>query len=204
MSDTDLPSMEGLEPAPRRPRPIASPFGALPMPSLSGFNVQASSALGFNIEAMPTPMGWLPPQILSNFATRLTPSRQDVAQTLGTPLDALGYLAHRMGLPMPGSEALPGEYPPSPGTSIQPWIPSAGVPLSSRNIRGMLDNSSSLDSLLYAIDATAFSESSRDDPCNDRYRTPRPRLVPCFNRFRPAADHERSSPLSRQPPSFVS
>jgi hypothetical protein len=144
MADTDLPNGFGALPsAPTpRPRPIASPFGIFPDPwqtpnpnQTPGFNVQPDAA-------STNPM--------ASLLASLTPSRQDVAETLGGPVDMLGYVAHRMGLAVPGGSAPP-EYAPSPGTVIQPWIPSADVPLSSRNIRGMLDNPPSWDAMLRAM-----------------------------------------------------
>jgi hypothetical protein len=115
MADTDTPP---------RPRPIASPFGIMP-----GFNVPDNRA----------------PGLMDNLWASL-PSRQDLkqgtAETLGAPVDMLGWLAHRMGLAVPGGIAGNG--------AISPWIPSADVPLSSRNIRDMIDNPPSLDALLYA------------------------------------------------------
>jgi hypothetical protein len=135
MADTDLPGGFG---DPRRPpRPIASPFGVMPTP---GFNVVDPAAADQG------------PGLMANLWASL-PSREDLkqgtAETLGAPVDMLGWLAHRMGLAVPGGSAPP-EYAPSPGTTIQPWIPSADVPLSSRNIRGMIDNGPSLDALLLA------------------------------------------------------
>jgi len=90
MADTDIPGFGGLDfptSPPRLPRPIASPFGALASPpGLSDF--QPPSAPGFNA-GVPSPAGWLPPNVLSNLAANLTPSRQDIAETLGGPADQL-------------------------------------------------------------------------------------------------------------------
>jgi hypothetical protein len=141
MADTDLPGGFGaIESAPRRVRPIASPFGSLPdWPTpdpnqTPGFNAQPDTP-------PPNPMAAL---------TSFLPSRQNVAETLGGPMDMLGYVAHRMGLAVPGGSAPP-EYAPSPGTTIQPWVPSADVPLSSRNIMGMMNNPPSWDAILRAM-----------------------------------------------------
>jgi hypothetical protein len=104
---------------------------------------------GFNFNpGTPSPAGWLP-----EWLAQIMPSGQDlkqgVAETLGAPVDILGYMAHRAGLAVPGGEA-PREWTPSvQGTPT--WIPGEGVPLSSRNIRGMLDNPPPLDAFLQAM-----------------------------------------------------
>jgi hypothetical protein len=129
-----------------RPRMYAAPFGALPgmtpptsPPPPPGFNVQPASP---------------PSDPMSSLLASFTPSGQDLkqgfAETLGAPVDMLGWFAHRFGLSVPGGSAPP-EYAPAPGTTIQPWIPSADVPLSSRNIRGMIDNPPPLDAFLQAM-----------------------------------------------------
>src|SRR6266851_1776590 len=148
MADTDIPGFGGLEPAPSRPQPIASPFGALPglrawaPPQQPGFNVTNPGT--------PSPAGWLPPDIVSSLLAALTPSKQDIAETLGAPVDLLGWAAHRAGLAVPGNEAPP-EWTPALQGGRQPWIPGASVPLSSQNIRGMLDNPPPLDAFLQAM-----------------------------------------------------
>ena len=74
---------------PRRPRPIASPFGVVPTP-------------GFNVVDPRADQG---PSLMDNLWASL-PTRQDLkqgtAETLGAPVDMLGWLAHRMGLAVPG------------------------------------------------------------------------------------------------------
>jgi hypothetical protein len=153
MSDTDLPGMGGLEPAPRRPRPIASPFGALASPPPGLINFRPPSTPGFNVGA-PTPAGWLPADALSNLAANLTPSRQGIAETLGAPMDAIAWALHRAGLPISGDESYAsGAFQRDPFSGRPTWTPSASVPFGSQHIRGVLDNgpSFSLDALLQAM-----------------------------------------------------
>jgi hypothetical protein len=84
MADTDLPNGFGaIQPAPRRPRPIASPFGIFPDPWQTP---NPSQTLGFNVQPeAPTPTPTNPMGVLASFV----PSKQDVASTLGAPVDAL-------------------------------------------------------------------------------------------------------------------
>jgi hypothetical protein len=113
MADTDLPNGFGAIDRPsgpsRPPRPIASPFGALQTP---GFNVQPDTA------------STNPMSMLASFV----PSKQDVADSLGGPVDAMAWLLHRMGLPVPGSvqpaDALTQRINGNPDV----WRPSARVP----------------------------------------------------------------------------
>ena len=90
MADTDLPNGFGAIDRPsgpsRPPRPIASPFGMLvnPWPTpdpnqVPGFNVQPEQPA----PAQTNPMA----SLLASF----TPSRQDVADTLGAPVDAIAW-----------------------------------------------------------------------------------------------------------------
>lgn len=123
---------------------------------LMGFNVTppADNPPSFNVTPgfkLPTPMGWLPANLFSSLAASLTPPKQSVAETLGAPIDAAGWMLHKMGLPVPGGEAPP-EWQSAPfAGGKQPWIPSTSVPLGSRNIRAMLDNPPSMDALLQAM-----------------------------------------------------
>jgi hypothetical protein len=138
MADTDLPNGFGAI----KPRPIASPFGMLPTDGLTP--PQPGPPPGFNVQ--PEQQQTNPMASLASFM----PSRQNVAETLGGPVDMLGWFAHRFGLAVPGGSAPP-EYAPAPGTTIQPWIPSADVPFSSRNIMGMMNNPPSWDAIFRAM-----------------------------------------------------
>jgi hypothetical protein len=79
-----VPGMSGFDMMPPTPRPIASPFGVFPglraptPPQQPGLNVNPGT---------PTPAGWLPDGIVSSLVAALTPSKQDVATTLGAPVD---------------------------------------------------------------------------------------------------------------------
>ena len=101
-----------------------------------GFNVQP-------VQQAPTP------SLLASFMPSGANWKHNLAENLGGPVDMLGHLAHRLGLQVPGGEAPLGWTPSMQGR--QPWIPSADVPLSSQNIRGMLDNPPSLDAVLRAL-----------------------------------------------------
>ena len=146
MADTDLPNGYGaIKPAPKpRPRPIASPFGIFPDPwqtpnpnQTPGFNVQPDAA-------STNPM--------ASLLASLTPSRQDVAATLGAPVDALAWAAHKMGLPISGDVSYGGSGLGNTGLNGQPtWAPGPNVPLSSQNILGMMSNPPSLDAMLRAM-----------------------------------------------------
>jgi hypothetical protein len=148
MADTDLPNGFGaIKPAPKpRPRPIASPFGIFPDPWQTP---DSNQTLGFNVQpAGPTPTPTNPMGVLASFV----PSKQDVASTLGAPVDALAWAAHRMGLPISGDVSYGGSGLGNTGLNGQPtWAPGPNVPLSSQNILGMMNNPPSLDAMLRAM-----------------------------------------------------
>src|SRR5260370_17135855 len=98
MADTDLPGGFGaIQPAPRRPRPIASPFGMLSNPWATP---DPNQAPGFNVQSdTPSPETANP---MSALLASLMPSKRDVASTLGAPVDALAWAAHRMAAPISG------------------------------------------------------------------------------------------------------
>jgi hypothetical protein len=154
MADTDLPGMGGLPSAsPPTPRPIASPFGALPglqawaPPQQPGFNFNPGTA---------SPAGWLPDDVAKLLA-QITPSGEDlkrgVADTLGAPVDMAGWALHMMGVPISGDQYYGGGgFNRSKLVAGEPtWTPGPSVPLSSANIRGMLDNPPPLDAFLQAM-----------------------------------------------------
>jgi hypothetical protein len=133
---------------PRKPRPIASsPFwmGSTDANATPGFSIAPPTDPGFRI---PTPMGWLSPEMAKRMLTHLAPSQQDVAQTLGAPMDGLAWVARKL-----GAKGIPGGYGDADpltqaishltGTARsvpqQMWKPGADVPLSSANIRSLLD-----------------------------------------------------------------
>jgi hypothetical protein len=147
MADVDIPGMGGLEPAPSRPRPIASPFGALPglrappPPQQPGLNASPG-----------TPAGWLP-----EWLAKITPSGEDwkrgVSDALGVPVDNVGFALHMLGVPISGgSQYGGGGFNRAMLVAGEPtWTPGPSVPLSSANIRGMLDNPPPLDAFLQAM-----------------------------------------------------
>jgi hypothetical protein len=138
MADTDLPNGFGAIDRPsgpsRPPRPIASPFGALQTP---GFNVQPDAA-------SPNPMVAL--------LASLTPSRHDVADTFGAPVDAMAWLLHRMGLPISGDKSYGGNaFNRAPGSGEPTCTPGPTVPFGSQYLRNALDNPPSMDAVLQAL-----------------------------------------------------
>src|SRR5262249_30716295 len=85
-----------------------------------------------------TPMGWLPPNSLANVAEYLTPSRTDVADNLGWPVDAMGWLLKKAGLPIPGVQGPANRY------GANTWLPSGDVPSSSAYFKDLFDRPSSI------------------------------------------------------------
>jgi hypothetical protein len=153
MADTDLPNGFGaLNPPPRRVRPIASPFGMLPTDGLTP--PQPGPPPGFNVQPDTTSP---PPSDPMASLLAFLPSRENalnaVAGTFGAPVDALGWAFHRMGLPIPGSMGGDNQnwLMKSPTNGQPTWQPDASVPLSSQNIRGMMDNAPSWDAMLRAM-----------------------------------------------------
>jgi hypothetical protein len=150
MSDTDLPNGFGaLNSPPRRVRPIASPFGMLPDPWATP---DPNQAPGFNVQppapAQTNPMA----SLLASFMPSKQDLKQGVANTLGAPVDALAWAAHRMGAPIPGDVSYGGGGLGNTGINGQPtWAPGPNVPLSSQNILGMMNNPPSLDAMLRAM-----------------------------------------------------
>jgi hypothetical protein len=149
MADTDLPNGFGaIKPAPKpRPRPIASPFGIFPDPwqtpnpsQTPSFNVQPDAASA-------NPMASLLASLPSG-----QDLKQGVANTLGAPVDALAWAAHRMGAPIPGDVSYGGSGLGNTGINGQPtWAPGPNVPFSSQNIQNMMNNPPSWDAVLRAL-----------------------------------------------------
>jgi hypothetical protein len=151
MADTDLPNGYGAIDRPsgpsRPPRPIASPFGMLANPwaqpdpnQTPGFNVQPDT---------PSPETANPMAVL---LASLMPSKRDVASTLGAPVDALAWAAHRMGLPISGDVSYGGSGLGNTGINGQPtWAPGPTVPFSSQNIQNMMNNPPSWDAIFRAM-----------------------------------------------------
>ena len=92
-------------------------------------------------------MGWLTPGMAAHMLNNLAPSREAIADTLGVPMDGVAWAARTLG----GAKGIPGGYgEPDPLTQIfnsvlhpgkaqqQIWKPG-DVPLSSANIRSLLD-----------------------------------------------------------------
>jgi hypothetical protein len=146
MADTDLPGGFGaIESAPRRPRPIASPFGMLSNPWATP---DPNQAPGFNVQPDAPP----PPNPMASLLASLTPSRQAVAGTLGAPVDGLAWALHRMGLPISGDVSYGGSGLGNTTPGGQPtWAPGPNVPLSSQNIQNMMNNPPSWDAIFRAM-----------------------------------------------------
>jgi hypothetical protein len=88
---------------------------------------------GFNVQPD------TPPQTnpMASLLVSLMPSGQDlkqgVANTLGAPVDALAWAAHRMGLPISGDVSYGGSGLGNTGINGQPtWAPGPNVPFSSQ------------------------------------------------------------------------
>jgi hypothetical protein len=140
MADTDLPNGFGAidrPPGPSRPpRPIASPFGMLvnPWPTpdpnqVPGFNVQPEQPA----PAQTNPMA----SLLASF----TPSRQDVADTLGAPVDAIAWALRKAGVPISGDKFYGGNaFNRAPGSGEPTWTPGPSVPFGSQYLRNAFDN----------------------------------------------------------------
>jgi hypothetical protein len=145
MADTDLPN--GFGALNRAPRPIASPFGMLAYPTppdpnqTPGFNVQPE-------QPAPNPMS----SLLASFMPSGQDLKQGVANTLGAPVDALAWAAHRMGAPIPGDVSYGGSGLGNTGIDGRPtWAPSPNVPFSSQYFQNAFDNPPSLDAVLRAL-----------------------------------------------------
>jgi hypothetical protein len=136
------------DPLPRKPRPIASsPFwmGTSDAPGLSAAP-PSTPGLAAPMQ-IPTPMGWMTPDMAGRVLNNLAPNREAIADTLGIPMDGVAWAARQL-----GAKGISGAYGKPdpltqmfnnvlyPGSPHQPmWKPSADVPLSSANIRSLLD-----------------------------------------------------------------
>jgi hypothetical protein len=95
---------------------------------------QPSNAL--NPGSVLTPFGWMPAGLASQLADYLTPSRRDVADTLGAPVDAGSYLLHRLaGLNVPTT---------TPSSSTHTYQPAASVPFSSAFFNNLMGDAGNL------------------------------------------------------------
>jgi hypothetical protein len=149
MADTDIPGMGGLGTPTRRVRPIASPFGMLSNPwappdsnPVPGFNVQPDTPSQTN------PMA----SLLASFMPSGQDLKRGVANTLGAPVDALAWAAHRMGAPIPGDVSYGGSGLGNTGINGKPtWAPGPNVPFSSQYFQNAFDNPPSLDAVLRAM-----------------------------------------------------
>jgi hypothetical protein len=98
---------------------------------------------------VPTPMGWMPIDQARQMLNNLAPTRDAIADTLGMPMDGMAWAARRL-----GAKGIPGDYSDArgdfitqvmdsvmaPGRAPPPvWRPGADVPLSSENIRRLLN-----------------------------------------------------------------
>jgi hypothetical protein len=102
---------------------------------------------------VPTPAGWLPWGGLGNAAAdlagSLVPSRQGLAQALGSPMDGMAWAARKLGVKgIPGEYGQPDFAQRAGGGDKLVWQPSADVPFSSANLQRMMDNPPDLSALL--------------------------------------------------------
>jgi hypothetical protein len=51
--------------------------------------------------SIPSPAGWLPPNVARNVYDYAMPSKQDFADNLGRPVDAVAYLLSKAGIKVP-------------------------------------------------------------------------------------------------------
>ena len=135
MADTDLPNGFGAIDRPSGPsRPIASPFGMLvnPWPTPDPNQVP-----GFNVQPP------VPPQTnpMASLLASFTPSRQDVADTLGAPVDAIAWALRKAGVPISGDTSYGGNaFNRAPGSGEPTWTPGPSVPFGSQYLRNAFDN----------------------------------------------------------------
>lgn len=95
------------------------------------------------------PMGAPIAEALARLAGPADRSRAlDVAaDALGSPVDGVGWILHRMGVPVPGGLPDQVQLDPVQGRPVT-WMPSADVPLSSAFFRGLFrDPRPALDAL---------------------------------------------------------
>jgi hypothetical protein len=87
---------------PRNPRPIASsPFWvSTDASTMPGMRAPPDPAM-----KIPTPMGWLSPEMLARYANNMAPNREAIADTLGVPMDGLAWVARQL-----GAKGIPGGY----------------------------------------------------------------------------------------------
>ena len=119
----------------RRPRPIGGSPLQLPNSTNALANVagispppdSGQSANALNPGSVLTPFGWMPAGLAAQLAEYLTPSRRDVADTLGAPVDAASWGLRKLGLNVPGGFV----DGPSADGSPQHWATAPTVPLGS-------------------------------------------------------------------------
>ena len=154
MADTDLPNGYGAIDRPsgpsRPPRPIASPFGMLSNPwatpdpnQTPGFNVQPDTP-----STQANPMA----SLLASFMPSGQDMKQSLAENLGVPVDAIGMGCIKYGLPSAGRRSAMAAMDTlnrAAGNRRGRLGPS--VPLSSQNIRDMIDNAPSWNAWLQAL-----------------------------------------------------
>jgi hypothetical protein len=76
--------------------------------------------------------------------------KQGTAETFGAPVDMAAWALMKLGVPIPRAPTNTPYMASAPDGSRGYWAPAASVPLSSQNIRSMLDNGPSLDAWLNA------------------------------------------------------
>jgi hypothetical protein len=87
-----------------------------------------------------TPFGWLPRDLTAKLADYLTPSRHDVASTLGAPVEATAWGLKRLGLDVPGGFVDGASADGSP----QHWETAPTVPLGTAFFNNLLGDAGSL------------------------------------------------------------
>jgi hypothetical protein len=152
MSDTDIPGMGGLPPAPdystppRRVRPIASPFGIFAFPSTPA----PTQAPGFNVQPDTPPPTNPMASLLASFMPSGENWKQSLAENLGALVDATAWALMKLGVPIPRAPTETPYMAIAPNGSRGTWAPA--VSLSAPKISGgMLDNPPSLDAALRAM-----------------------------------------------------
>ena len=85
----------------------------------------------------------MPPQTnpMASLLASFTPSRQDVADTLGAPVDAIAWALRKAGVPISGDKFYGGNaFNRAPGSGEPTWTPGPSVPFGSQYLRNAFDN----------------------------------------------------------------
>ena len=82
---------------------------------MPGLNYTLPSDPGMRI---PTPMGWLTPDMAGRMLSNLAPNREAIADTLGVPMDGMAWVARQL-----GAKGISGGY--GEADSLTQWFMAA-------------------------------------------------------------------------------